>query len=129
MTLTIEVSRELEAKIEEEAKRKGLDKAEFVRVVLEEKLKTETEDVLSALPSEPRVLARNLPIRDRSREDEWIEKHRNEYAGQWVALDGENLIANGEDLKQVAKTARELGVPDALMVRVEPSDALPFAGF
>lgn len=129
MTLTIEVSNELEAKIEEEAKRKGLEKAEFVRIILEEKLKPENESSSSALKSEPRVLARNLPIKDRSREDEWIEKHRDQYARQWVALDGENLIASGEDLKQVAKMARELGTPDALMVRVEPSDALPFAGF
>jgi len=77
----------------------------------------------------PRILAKNLPIKDRSREVEWLRKNRDEYAGLWVALDGDSLIASGDDLKQVAETARQQGVPDALMIRVEPSGSLPFAGF
>lgn len=126
MTLTIEVPTELESKLEAEAKRQGVSTDVFVCIVLEEKLKPDHERASSVLP---RVLARNLPITDRSREDEWLSTHRAEYAGQWVALDGEHLIASGGDLKQVAQRARELGAPDALMVRVEPSEALPFAGF
>ena len=98
----------------------------LARNMLEEKLKLEEQNSSSALP---RVLGNDLPIRDRSREAAWLQKHRDEYAGQWVALDGERLIASGQDLKQVAATARRSGVPDALMMRVEPKDTLPFAGF
>lgn len=129
MTVTIEIPAELEARLEAEARRRGLSKDEFVRIVLEEKLNMEKTNGPSESPFKPRVLARNLPVKDRSLEHEWLRQHRDEYANQWVALDGDRLIASGDDLKKVAETARELGVPDALMIRVEPSDALPFAGF
>jgi hypothetical protein len=126
MTLTIDVPTELEQRLEAEAKRQGVSRDAFVRITLEEKLKPERESSASTLP---RILARNLPVKDRSRENEWLRNHRDEYAGQWVALDGKKLIASGDDLKEVVKTARELGAPDALMLRVESRDALPFAGF
>ena len=126
MTLTIDVPTELEQRLEAEAKRQGVSRDAFVRITLEEKLKPERESSASTLP---RILARNLLIKDRSRENEWLRNHRDEYAGQWVALDGEKLIASGDDLKEVVKTARSLGAPEALMLQVESRDALPFAGF
>ena len=126
MSVTIDLPTELERRLKAEAKRRGVSADAFAQTLLEEKLKPNDHSASSVLP---RVLAGNLLIKDRSREEIWLRKHRDEYAGQWVALDGENLIASGDDLKLVAKTARELRVPDALMLRVEPSDALPFAGF
>jgi plasmid stability protein len=127
MSLIIDLPNELEQKLEAEAKRQGLSTDALARILLEEKLNPEEQNGASAQP--PRVLARDLPIKDRAREVEWLKNHRDEYAGQWVALNGEKLIASGDDLKQVVSTARRLGVPDALMMRVEPNDALPFAGF
>jgi hypothetical protein len=126
MSLIIDLPNELEQRLEAEAKRQGLSADTLARNMLEEKLKSEDQNGTSA---EPRILAKNLPIKDRASEVEWLQKHRNEYAGQWIALDGEKLIASGDDLKQVVSTARRLGVPGALMMRVEPNDALPFAGF
>ncbi|MEK6288064.1 MAG: DUF5678 domain-containing protein [Acidobacteriota bacterium] len=126
MSLMIDLPNELEQRLEAEAKRQGLSTDELARIMLEEKLKSEDQN---GSPGQPRVLARNLPIKDRSREVQWLKKHRDEYAGQWIALDGEKLVASGDDLKQVVSTARRLGVPDALMMRVEPNDALPFVGF
>jgi plasmid stability protein len=126
MSLIIDLPNELEQKLEAEAKRQGLSTDALARILLEEKLKPEEQNGASA---QPRILAKNLPIKDRALEVEWLQKHRDEYAGQWIALDGEKLIASGDDLKQVVSTARRLGVPDALMIRVELNDALPFAGF
>jgi plasmid stability protein len=126
MSLFIDLPNELEQRLEAEAKRQGLSTDALARIMLEEKLKPEGQNGDSA---QPRVLAKNLPIKDSASEVEWLQKHRDEYAGQWIALDGEKLIASGDDLKQVVSTARRLGVPDALMMRVEPNDALPFAGF
>ena len=126
MSLIIDLPNELEQKLEAEAKRQGISTDALARIMLEEKLRSEDQNGTTA---EPRVLAKNLPIKDRTREVGWLKKHRDEYAGQWIALDGEKLIASGDDLKQVVSTARRLGVPDALMMRVEPNDALPFAGF
>jgi len=118
MTLTIEVSSELEAKIEEEAKRNGLDKADFVRVVLEEKLNSQKRKP----PFESKIIAMDLPVRDRSRENDWLAKHRDEYDGKYVALDGDNLIAVGDGYKEVATKADELGIEGALIIYVEGSN-------
>jgi hypothetical protein len=70
-----------------------------------------------------------LPVKDMIREAAWLEQHGEEYAGQWVALDGERLVAASTNAKDVLAAARAAGVGDALIVRVESRDALPFAGF
>jgi len=126
MSFTINLSGDLERRLEAEAERRGISTDELARKVLEENLKL---DEHNGSPILPHILNKGLSIGDRSRETEWLRRHRHEYAGQWVALDGETLIANGNDLKEVAKTARQSGVPDALMIRVEALDGLPFAGF
>jgi len=126
MSLNIDLPNELERKLEEEARRQGISTDALARIMLEQTLKMDDGNGSSDLP---RVLAKDLPIKDRSREFEWLRKNRDEYAGQWVALSGDSLVANGDDLKQVAEAARHQGVPDALMMRVEPNDSLPFAGF
>jgi Family of unknown function (DUF5678) len=72
---------------------------------------------------------RGLPVKDMIREAAWLEQHREEYVGQWVALDGERLVAASANAKEVLAAAKAAGVADALIVRVEPRDALPFAGF
>ncbi len=129
MAVTIEIPAELEAELESQARRRGLSRDEFARIILEERLNLEKTYRASGLPVEPRILASNLPVKDRSREHEWLKEHRDQYAGKYVAVHGGSLIAQGDSYKEVALKARELGVPDALMIRVEPSDALPFAGF
>ena len=126
MSLNIELPSELERKLEAEARRQGISTDALARMMLEQTLKLEDGNGSSHLP---RVLGKNLAVKDRSREVEWLRKNRNEYAGLWLALDGDSLIVSGDGLKQVAETARQQGVPDALMMRVEPSDSLPFAGF
>lgn len=128
MTVTIEIPAELEAGLEAEARRRGLSREEVVRTILEEKLNAGKTGSADDPPFKPRILARNLPVKDRSREHKWIEQHRDEYDGQWVALDGGRLLAHDLDLKEVAGKARELGVEDALMVRVEGSNTLPYVG-
>jgi Family of unknown function (DUF5678) len=53
------------------------------------------------------------------REHAWIEKHRNEYLGQWVALEGDNLIAHGSNPRQVYLAARAAGIAVPYVERVE----------
>ena len=125
MTLTIEVSPELENRIEAEARNNGVGKDEFVRIVLEEKLNLQKT---KRLPVEGRVIATNLPVRDRSREHAWLAKNRDEFDGQCVALDGSRLLATGSSLKEVARKAIEIGVEDSYIVRVEGSGTLPHIG-
>ena len=52
-------------------------------------------------------------------EDAWIEKHRDEYLGQWVPVEGDSLIAHGTDAGQVYLAAREPGIAVPFIERVE----------
>jgi len=68
-------------------------------------------------------------ILDCSREMRWLAEHREEYAGQWVALDGERLLASGANAREVYDAARRSGVELPLVVQVESPDELPFGGW
>jgi hypothetical protein len=63
------------------------------------------------------------------REQRWLGEHRDEYVGQWVALEGDRLLASGADGRAVYEAAREAGVRAPLVTRVESRDELPFAGW
>jgi hypothetical protein len=63
------------------------------------------------------------------RERAWIEKNRDEYLNQWVALDGDRLLAHGSDARAVYQAARTAGVHAPYVMRVEPRDELPFGGW
>jgi len=66
---------------------------------------------------------------DLSRELRWIDEHRAEYAGQWVAVRGDRLLSHGTDGVQVYREARAAGDDRPFVTWVEPPDQLPFAGW
>jgi hypothetical protein len=88
---------------------------------LEKKISENSQD--RAWPLVPRVVGQAPPPKDRSKEYQWLEEHRMEYARQWVALNGDNLISRNTNCRVVIDEARQKGVPDALIVYVEPPDA------
>src|ERR1051325_7815000 len=55
---------------------------------------------------------------DLSRELRWIEEHRAEYAGQWVAVRGDRLLSSGPDGREVYKAARAAGDERPFVTRV-----------
>ncbi len=69
-----------------------------------------------------------VPYKDRSREYEWLKEHAREYAGQWVALEGDRLIAHGANAAEVFAAADASGVERPFLLRVEDPDGPPFAG-
>lgn len=73
-----------------------------------------------------RALARDGGLRDFTADRQWLADHRDDYAGQWVAIKDGQLISNGSNAKDVHQAAKEAGHLDALLVLVEPSDAPPF---
>ena len=83
---------ELERRLEAEAKRQGISTDALARNRLEEKLKLEDQNGSSDLP---RVLASDLPIRDRSREAEWLRSHRDEYADLSLYIVKSQTVALG----------------------------------
>jgi hypothetical protein len=58
----------------------------------------------------------------------WIDKHRAEYAGQWVCLEGDTLISHGVDAKRVYAEADAKGVPSPFVEFIE-AETLPWGGW
>lgn len=69
---------------------------------------------------------RTASLRDFTLDRQWLAEHRDKYAGQWVALKDGQLISHGLKAKEVHQAAQDAGHLDALLVRVEASDAPPF---
>ncbi|MGH9832435.1 MAG: hypothetical protein ACRD9Y_05415, partial [Blastocatellia bacterium] len=59
----------------------------------------------------------------------WIEKHRREFVGQYVALDGDRLMAHGVDAREVIAAVQASGLNGLFFTLIAPADAPPFAGF
>jgi Family of unknown function (DUF5678) len=68
----------------------------------------------------------NRPAVDDTRERAWIEEHRHEYAGQWVALDGDRLVAASPNQAEVWAAVKEDGAKLLLVCRIPaPDEPLP----
>jgi predicted DNA-binding antitoxin AbrB/MazE fold protein len=65
----------------------------------------------------------------RREEFEWLAKESAAYAGQWVALDGNRLVAYGSELASVSAAARAAGVDRPLLTHLAPEGELPFGGW
>jgi len=102
-------------RIIEEARRLPPDEKRRLREALDR------EEQAKVQPSDREV--------DLSRELRWIEEHRSEYAGQWVAVRGDRLLSSGTDGREVYKAARAAGDERPFVTRVEQADELPFAGW
>jgi hypothetical protein len=59
----------------------------------------------------------------------WLEEHREEYSGQWVALHNGQLIAHSFDGEALVELVRKSGIRNPLIVFVEPPGAELFVGF
>ncbi|MGH9755594.1 MAG: DUF5678 domain-containing protein [Blastocatellia bacterium] len=69
-----------------------------------------------------------IPVPDSAREMRWIANHRREYAGQWVALDGDRLIAHSPNHDEVWVAAQADGASLPMVTFIEDPDKL-YAGF
>jgi len=80
-------------------------------------------------PGSDQEMAQAEPDPFRRREYEWLRQHRDEYAGQYVALKGDRLVAHAESLRELHHLVRESGIRRPLFVRIESPDELPFGGW
>lgn len=60
---------------------------------------------------------------------EWLKKHRDEYAGNYVALKDGELIAFGRTIKEADLKAKEKGVKNSLLTYVTRENEELWAGW
>lgn len=58
----------------------------------------------------------------------WLHENREKYAGQWVALDGDRLIANGSTAKEVYSKAKAGGFEIPFVELVTDQEPVPSTG-
>ena len=69
-----------------------------------------------------------MPVPDSQREVQWLAAHARDYAGQWVALDGDRLLAHSPDHREVWAAAEASGVYLPLVTFIDNPDNI-YAGF
>ena len=72
-------------------------------------------------------LEQSAATQSRAVESTWIERHRDMYLGQWVALEGETLVAHGPNAREVYLAARQVGIDGPYLVHIT-SEADPYIG-
>jgi len=59
---------------------------------------------------------------------QWVDEHKEEFDGQFVLLEGDNLIAHGTNPKELYTAARAKGISVPFVKRVKAKD-LPVGGW
>ncbi len=90
------------------------------------------EDLCDPVPQQPSLLT-NVGDQDqntlkRRQRQEWKEAHRAEYAGKYIALDGNRLLGVGNNYVEARKAAIQAGVKDAYIDYMQPLDEEIFMG-
>ena len=58
----------------------------------------------------------------------WLDENREKHSGQWVALDGDRLIASGPTAKEVYSKAKAEGVEIPFIELVTDPEPVPSTG-
>lgn len=72
--------------------------------------------------------ARRVPLNGRRRELAWICTPDAHYMGEWVALEGDEVVAHGQDGKAVYESARAKGITSPFMFFVSEPDPRQIVG-
>jgi pyrimidine operon attenuation protein/uracil phosphoribosyltransferase len=59
----------------------------------------------------------------------WLKAHADEYAGQHVALNGDQLVGSGRTIRAAQMAAQRNGYPHALLVHVPPKEGGTWGGW
>ena len=64
----------------------------------------------------------------REQEQEWLHVNSPRHAGKWLAIEGDQLVGEGDNAKAVLEQARANGIAHPLLVQIPNDPQLPFAG-
>jgi hypothetical protein len=73
-------------------------------------------------------LVKPIPVPDPEPSMRWMNEHSREYGGQWVALDGDRLIAHSENANEVFMAADADGAYLPFVTYIPPVGTPPFVG-
>ena len=82
----------------------------------------EQQEARTGFALDKRVPPNSVP--DSRREMKWLREHAREYANQWVALDGDRLIAHGKDANPVYAAAEADDAQLPMVTFVEDPDTI-----
>ena len=60
---------------------------------------------------------------------EWLKAHAVEYSGQYVALNGDQLVGSGRTIRDAHAAAQRNGYPQALLVHVPQPEGGSWGGW
>ena len=114
----------------EEARRLPADEQRQLRAALE------TLESNGDANQEPSLRKPQSPIGNsgneqiRKRRMEWLKSHREEYGGQYIALDGDQLLAVGPSYRIAREKALAAGKPNAFVTYLsKPDEILGMGGW
>ena len=117
--MSIQLAPDVEAALVSEATARGVDIDALVR----EALKLYHDRYDKRVP-----VTRRVPYVPRDAEMAWTQSPDPRFVGQWVALHGDRVVANGPDGKQVYQSARSQGINEPFMFFVSEPDPRPLVG-
>lgn len=76
-------------------------------------------DVLLYEKKMGKIVKPPIEMRDMSKDMKWLSEHRKEYAGKWVAVYEDRLIASGDNAKDVYAEVDRVGLPQTMVTFIE----------
>ncbi|MCI0392085.1 MAG: excisionase family DNA-binding protein [Acidobacteria bacterium] len=66
-----------------------------------------------------RIVEPPIKMRDMSKDMRWLSEHRDVYAGKWVAVYEDRLVASGDNAKDVYAEVDRVGLPQTMVTFIE----------
>ncbi len=90
------------------------ERGEIERFLREQRQQDQTIATVVVVPTDKE--------RKRQQRSAWMAAHGEEYAGLYVALDGDRLLGTGKNYPEAAQVAKAADVPDAYIDFVYPAN-------
>ena len=118
--MSIQLAPEVEDVLREEAAARGISIDHLMQEALDLYRRSQPQCRI------PAVYQANAS--DRRRETAWANHPDPQFYGEWVALEGDHVVAHGTDGKAVYETAKSQGSASPFLFFVSEPDPHPFAG-
>jgi excisionase family DNA binding protein len=98
---------------------KIIDRGEIPSRMVGNQRRVMVKDVLLYEKKMGRLVSPRVKMRDMSKDMKWLSQHRREYAGKWVAIYEDRLIASGDNAAEVYAESDKAGFPQTLVTFIE----------